>query len=134
MGSLIFVAIVIALGVVVASAVGGDDDEAKKAAGTGSTASTTTTLPPAGPYRVTDGVNVRAGPGAAFPVLGQIEVGNTVLVVCAIDGESVSGPGGATTKWLKIVVLGPDSYVTAAYVAVGADILNPAVIGPCPAI
>jgi uncharacterized protein YraI len=131
-GLVVFVAVVVALGVIVANAVGsGDGSNSATKDASSSTAVTTTTLPLAGPYKVTDGINIRGGPGSTFPVLGQIELGNTVLVACAIDGESVSGPGGATTKWLKIFLIGPDSYVTAAYVAVGADILNPAVIPPC---
>lgn len=133
-GLVVFVGVVVALGVIVANAVGGGDDNSDSAEQrtTTSAAVTTTTLPPAGPYKVTDGINVRAGPGSTFPVLGQIELGNTVTVVCVVDGESVNGPGGATTKWLRIGVLGPPSYVTAAYVATGADVTNPAVIGPCP--
>jgi hypothetical protein len=134
-GSLVFVGVVVALGVIVANAVGGGDDDSKSAdKSTSSSASTTTTLPLAGPYEVTDGINVRGGPGSTFPVLGQIEIGNTVLVACAIDGESVAGPGGATTKWLRIFVAGPPSYVTAAYVAVGADLTNPGVIATCPPV
>lgn len=128
-----FVGVVVALGVIVANAVGGGDDDSTSAAkSTSSSASTTTTLPLAGPYKVTDGINVRGGPGSTFPVLGQIETGNTVLVACAIDGESVAGPSGATTKWLRIFVIGPPSYVTAAYVAVGADLTNAGVIPTCP--
>lgn len=128
-GTLSFVAAVVILGIVIALTLGGDDDE--EAGSTATTApSTTTTLPPAGPYRVTDGLNVRAGPGVAFPSVGTIEVGHTVQVLCVIDGDLVRGTSGITTKWLKIVS-DKAAFVTAAYVSTGADITNPGIIPVC---
>ena len=80
---------------------------------------------------MTDGLNIRSGPGATFSSLGQIEVGNEVQVMCVTDGEVVPGPLGQTNKWLRIVFWGPPAYVTAQYVAVGPDIASPTIIPPC---
>jgi hypothetical protein len=138
-GTLAFVGVVVVLFVIVAMATGvgdGDDPSERErelaARRSTSTPSTTTTLPPAGPYRVNDGLNVRAGPGASFPVLGQIELGTMVTVLCATDGDQVAGTSGVTTKWLRIPLpFDLTGYVSAAYVGVGADLVNPAVIAPC---
>ena len=60
---------------------------------------TTTTAPkPAGPYKVTTGVNMRQGPGTTFPSVGTIETGRAVLVVCVIEGEPVDGPNGTNSQ------------------------------------
>ena len=131
-GTLAFVAVVVVLFYVVARAtgVGNSDDQAERST-TSSTASTTTTLPPAGPYRVLDGLNTRAGPGPAFPVVGTIEIGHTVMVLCVADGTIVNGPNGESTQWLKVQTASGEAYVTAAYVSVGADLTDPATIAPC---
>jgi len=131
LGTLAFVAAVGVLFYVVARATGvGDDDEAERVT-TSSTASTTTTLPPAGPYRVLDGLNTRAGPGPTFPIVGTIEIGHTVMVLCVADGTIVNGPNGESTQWLKVQTASGDAYVTAAYVSIGADLTDPATIAPC---
>jgi hypothetical protein len=128
-GVLAFVVVVAAIAFIVVSSVGGDDEPKQEVASdaTRDTAPTTTTAPPpAGPYEVTDGLNIRSGPGAAFPSFGQIEVGNEVQVMCVTDGEVVPGPLGPTNKWLRIVFWGPPAYVTA-----GPDIASPTIIPPC---
>jgi hypothetical protein len=106
----------------------GDESEAS---------STTTTVDPLSgwrPYKVTDGVNVRSGPGRTFAVLGTIETGFDVLVICQIDGESVTGPLGPTTKWVRIAFNGAKGYITSAYVATGPAINDPTIIGICPTL
>ena len=106
------------------------------AAGEGTT-STTTTVPPLPaprPYKVTDGVNVRSGPGTSYAILGTVETGYEVIVICSIDGEVVDGPLGPTNKWLRIELDAMKGYVTSEYVATGGAINDPAVIGTCPSI
>ncbi len=138
LGTLAFLVVIAVLAFVVVRAVGGDDDSperevAARGEGAGGKDGTTTTTgpPPAGPYEVTDGVNLRAGPGSNYPALGQIEVGNEVQVMCVTDGEVVPGPLGDTNKWLRVVTFGPAAYITAQYVATGPDILSPTIIPPC---
>ena len=79
-------------------------------------------------------MNVRSGPGRNFAVLGTVETGYEVLVICAVDGESIDGPIGPTTKWLRIDLKALKGYVTNEYVATGPAINDPAVIGTCPGI
>ena len=75
-----------------------------------------TTLPPAaGPYKVTDGLDVRTGPGRTFPTVGTIELGREVMVACVIEGELVDGPNGPTTKWLRVTAANVSGYVTSQY-------------------
>jgi uncharacterized protein YraI len=130
LGVIAFIAVVVALFVVVVASTASDDPP-RRVAGAGRSTTTTTTLPPAGPYRVTDGVNIRAGPGSTYPALGLIETGNEVLVTCVIDGEQVSGPLGLTTKWVRIVTPYGPAYLTAQYVATGPDIGSPTIIPVC---
>jgi uncharacterized protein YraI len=94
------------------------------------------TVPPAGPFKVTDGLNVRTGPGRTFPTVGTIDLGKEVLVSCVIEGETVDGPKGPTTKWLRVTTTtatgsAMTGYVTSQYVATGVAIDNPAVIPHC---
>ncbi|HXY93195.1 MAG TPA: SH3 domain-containing protein, partial [Acidimicrobiia bacterium] len=91
-------------------------------------------IPPARLYKTTDGVNVRAGPATTYPTIGTIETGVPVLVVCAIDGENVNGPGGPTNQWVRIVFNGKAGYITAAYVSIGPEINDPRQIGRCPPV
>jgi len=114
----------------------GDDDSDPEVASTrggGGEATTTTVVPLAGPYEVTDGLNIRAGPGSSFASFGNIETGYSVNVMCVTDGESVNGPLGASTKWLRIEFWGPPAYVTAQYVKTGPDLQSPTIIPPCAA-
>ena len=126
-GTLLFV--LVAGGVLAAAyfaVTGGDSsDEASTtttAAGSGGGPTTTTAPPPAGPYKVTTGVNVRQGPGTSSPVVGTIETGREVFVVCVAQGDVVQGPTGPNPNWLKIVGLGPQGYLSAAYVTTGNDL------------
>lgn len=135
LGVLVFVAAVGVLAVVVVQSVGdpGSDDE--EAGVTSTTLPTTTTEPPAaGPYRVTDGLNVRSGPSRATSLVGTIEQGSEVFVFCVVDGEVISGPQGQTDKWLKVSNFGVTGYATAQYVATGPDVTSPSIIPPCPAL
>jgi uncharacterized protein YraI len=127
--------IVVALGIYAfaAFALAGGGDSSDEAATTTTAAATTTTAPPfAGSYKVTDGVNVRQGPGTTFPTAGTIEIGKSVLVVCVAQGEPVNGPNGPDPQWLKITGIGPTGYVTSIYVATGDDLRN-GKIPACPA-
>ena len=93
-------------------------------------------LPPPKPFKITvgTGVNVRVGPGTTYKVVGTVETGIEVLVVCEVDGEAVDGPIGATTKWLRITYNDLTGYVTAQFVSTGAALNDPTAIGPCPNI
>jgi Bacterial SH3 domain len=102
-------------------------------AAAGATTTTITPPPPAGPFVLTDGVNVRTGPGTTFPSLGTISTGNQVMVVCVVDGQTVDGPKGPTNKWVKITGTNPAGFVTDQYVDTGAAIGDPKVIPVCPA-
>jgi uncharacterized protein YgiM (DUF1202 family) len=82
-------------------------------------------------YKVTDGVNIRSGPSTTFPVLGTVETGFEVQVICVTTGENVNGPFGATNKWLRVVYKELNGYITSQYVAVGPAINDPSVIGTC---
>ncbi len=93
-------------------------------------------LPPPKPFKITagTGVDVRVGPGTTYKVVGTVETGIEVLVVCEVDGEAVDGPIGATTKWLRITYNDLTGYVTAQFVSTGAALNDPTAIGPCPNI
>jgi hypothetical protein len=136
MGILVFVAAVVGVVVAVylALAGSGDSGSGRASSPTPSTtvAPTTTTLKPAGPFVLTDGVNVRTGPGTTFPSRGTITTGTKVLVVCATDGQTIDGPKGPTSKWVEITGTTPVGYVTNQYVATGAAIDDPKVIPICP--
>jgi hypothetical protein len=64
-------------------------------------------------------------------VLGTVEIGFEVQVVCVTTGESVNGPLGPTNKWLRVTYKELNGYVTSQYVAVGPAINDPTVIGVC---
>ena len=108
------------------------DDSSDRASSTTSSLVTTASAPkPAGPHRVTTGVNIRQGPGTTFPAVGAIETGRQVFVSCVIDGQPVDAPSGPTTKWLRLTGFGPAGYLTVAYVDVGDDLNVPGKIPPC---
>ena len=99
--------------------------------------STTTTqlpIPVLRSYKVTTGVNVRSGPGTTYSVVGTVETGYEVLVVCVIDGETIPGPLGPSNKWLRVTYDQLTGYITSQYVAVGTAINDPSVIGICKSI
>jgi hypothetical protein len=112
--------------------VSGDDDRSQVTA-TSVLATTTPPIPPAGPFKVTDGVNVRTGPGTTYPAVGTIELGKEVMVTCVVSGEAITGPRGVVTTWVHVTAPGVVGYVTSQYVAVGNAIDDPHVIPPCPA-
>ena len=101
----------------------------------GSTLSSTTTtqfaLPAFRSYKVTTGVNIRSGPGTTYAVVGTVETGNEVVVVCVIDGETIPGPVAPSNKWLRVVYSQLTGYITSQYVATGAAIGDPSVIAVC---
>jgi uncharacterized protein YgiM (DUF1202 family) len=97
-------------------------------------APTTTTLPPPKPYKVTDGVNVRAGPGASYARVGTVELGHEVLVACVIDGEKVEIPGASSDQWLRVTAGTVTGYVTSLYVDTHGDLVGQAKIPRCPGV
>jgi Bacterial SH3 domain len=100
-------------------AVAGPDGSDRADRSTTSTGPTTTTVAkPAGPYRVTTGVNVRQGPGLNFATVGTIETGHSVFVACVIEGASVDG----ITKWVRLAGFGPSGYLTVRYLDTGDDL------------
>ena len=111
-------------------------DDSKSATSRSGDALTTTTtvVKPSGPYRVITGVNVRQGPGTTTPSVGTIETGHVVFVTCVIDGESVDGPTGPSTKWVRLGGFGPTGYVTVQYVDLGSDLQTPGKIPVCPGV
>lgn len=107
-------------------------DGVASASPTTSTAAPSSTLPPPRPFKVLDGVNVRAGPGTSYGVVGRIELGNEAIVECRTEGQTIDGPAGSTDQWLRVTVGGTTGYVTAAYVNTKGALDDPAVIGLCP--
>jgi uncharacterized protein YraI len=132
-GTLLFLAVAIGVFATAYVALFGDDSSDNAATTTSALVTTTTVPKPAGPYRVTTGVNIRQGPGTTFPPVGAIESGHMVFVSCVIDGQSVDGPSGPITKWLRLTGFGPAGYLTLAYVDVGDDLNVPGRIPPCAA-
>jgi hypothetical protein len=131
----VFVFLAVAVGVVAAAYftfVGPDDSPDVATRPRAELTTTTTGAPVAGPYRVTTGVNIRQGPGTTYPAVGTIETGHVVFVTCVLDGESVVGPAGPSTKWLRLIGFGPPGYLTVQYVDVGGDLAVPGKIPICP--
>jgi uncharacterized protein YgiM (DUF1202 family) len=131
--------VVVALGVVAVAVLFGWDpgDSSDSSLGPSVTTAgvTTTTAPPLPPpkaFKVTDGVNVRAGPATSAQVVTTVQKGFEVLVVCVVDGEAVNGPAGSTNQWLRVMVDNKTGYVTAAYVDTGPAISDTTQIGRCP--
>ena len=56
-----------------------------------------------------------------------------VMVICAIQGEAVSTPGGPQTIWVKVTAGQTTGYVSAVYVDIGQTLADPTKIGDCPA-
>jgi uncharacterized protein YraI len=114
--------------------IGTDDSSSHDAATATTEGATTTSVPkPAGPYRVTTGVNVRQGPGTTFPSVGTIQTGHQVFVSCVVEGQPVDAPTGPVTKWVRLTGFGPVGYLTVAYVDVGDDLNVPGKIAACTA-
>jgi TolB protein len=77
------------------------------------------------------GLNVRTGPGTAYPIVGGLSLGDAVEVV----GKNAAGPfdyaqGGA---WLQIAYNGQEGWVAAAYVdLIGSLAAVPEISAPPP--
>jgi uncharacterized protein YgiM (DUF1202 family) len=112
--------------------VGSGDDGSARVAPTTTVGSGLPNIPSAKLYKVTTGVNVRAGPGTTYRALGAVETGVEVLVICQIDGQVVNGPNGPSKKWLYVDHNGIKGYITAQYVAIGAALDDPKVTAVCP--
>lgn len=112
----------------------GSKNDGSSADGSSTTTTTQASVPVFHPYKVTAGVNIRAGPGTTYPVAGTVETGFEVFVVCVIDGETVNGPTGASNKWLRVGYNQLTGYIFSQYVAVGSAINDPAVIGVCKSV
>lgn len=111
-------------------AVAGGDGSSDEATPT-TRATTTTAARPSGPYRVNTDVNVRVDPATSAKLVGTLEPGDVVFVLCVTEGQAVSGPAGANTQWLRTTGFGPVGYVTSRYVEVGDD-LRTQKIPTCP--
>jgi len=98
----------------------------------GPTTTTAPALPPPHAYKVTDGVNVRSGPATSAQVVSTVQKGFEVLVVCAVDGETINANGASTNQWVRVTVDDKTGYVTAAYVDTGPAISDANQIGRCP--
>jgi len=108
-----------------------EDSDATTATSTTVDRSVPATLPPAKFYKVNDGVNVRSAPTTGSPVVGRVESGKQVLVMCRTEGQSVTSSEGTSNQWLRVVVALQQGYVSALYVETGDDIDDANVIGIC---
>jgi hypothetical protein len=90
------------------------------------------TLPRPARYEVDGGVNLRKGPGVTSELLGRVEDGLKVTVICKTVGENVTGEDGSTDLWLRVDIgqFGV-AYTSALYIDTGDDIENPNLIGDC---
>ena len=131
---LVILLVIVVLGGALLWAFSQPDDEKSDA-----TSSTTTTIDPTVPatmpppkaYKVNGGVNVRGGPTTGSPIVGQVESGKAVLVMCRTEGQSVTAPEGSTNQWLRVTVGTTTGYVSAIYVETGDDIEDTNIIGLC---
>ncbi len=130
---LVILLVVVVLGGALAWAYTRPDDKSSEATTTTTTAdpSVPVTMPPPKPYKVNDGVNVRGGPTTGSPIVAQVETGKAVLVVCRIEGQSVTAPEGSSNQWLRVTVGEATGYVSALYVETGDDIEDTNIIGLC---
>jgi hypothetical protein len=130
-GTLVFLAIGVGICALAYFTFKGSDDDSAEPVSSTVLATTTPPIPPAGPFKVTDGVNVRKGPGTSFERIATIDQGKEVMVVCVTEGGVVTGPNGPTTKWVRVTSGSVTGYVTSEFVATGAALDNPAVIPRC---
>jgi hypothetical protein len=110
-----------------------NDDERADTTTTSTTLDPTVpvTLPPPRFYKVNDGVNLRGAATTQAPVVGRVETGKAVLVMCRTEGQSVTSSEGSSNQWLRVVVALQPGYVSALYVETGDDIEDTNVIGMC---
>jgi uncharacterized protein YraI len=71
-------------------------------------------------YPVAPGVrlNVRSGPGTSYQIVKVLPYNVRVPIYCQSPGTKVSGYYGTTNIWDNI---GPDQFVSDAYVNTGSD-------------
>ena len=124
----------IVLGSALAWALTRPEDQKSDATSTTSTTadpSVPPTLPPPKFYKVIDGVNMRNAPTTSSPVVGRVESGKQVLVMCRTEGQSVTSSEGSSSIWLRVIVALQQGYVSALYVETGDDIDDLGTIGIC---
>ena len=90
---------------------------------TGPTAEPTSAVPEETQLTASQNVNVRSGPGTAYPAIGRLTTGQSFPVV----GRNDAG------DWVKFDFNGRDGWVTAALVTVAGD-LNGVKVAQAPAI
>ena len=90
---------------------------------TGPTAEPTSAVPEETQLTASQNVNVRSGPGTAYPAIGRLTTGQSFPVV----GRNDAG------DWVKFDFNGRDGWVTAALVSVAGD-LNGVKVAQAPAI
>ncbi len=73
-------------------------------------------------------LNLRAGPNGSSTLVGCVPDKTTITIDCTAQGNSVTGPYGATTLWDHTTYQNVSGYVSDAYVYTGKS--GP-VAGPC---
>ncbi|MFJ4850836.1 MULTISPECIES: SH3 domain-containing protein [unclassified Streptomyces] len=63
-------------------------------------------------------LNVRSGPGTGYQIVRTLPLDAKVPVFCQTPGTTVNGYYGTSSIWDRI---GPDQYVSDAYVHTGSD-------------
>jgi hypothetical protein len=115
------------------SAIGGNNPEGDSGAALSTTAAPTTTLPNVGPFKTTDGVNVRTAPSTQAAVVGLLRFGDEVMVHCAAQGDPVITAGGTQAIWVQVTAGTLHGYVNASFVNTGQVLSDPEKIPDCPA-
>jgi hypothetical protein len=114
-------------------AIGGNDSGGESRAAPSTTAAPTTTLPSVGPFKTTDGVNVRTAPSTKAAVVGLLQLGDEVMVHCAAQGDPVTTAGGTQPIWVQVTAGTLHGYVNASFVNTGQVLSDPEKIPDCPA-
>jgi uncharacterized protein YraI len=83
---------------------------------------------PTGRIMISPCLNLRSGPNGNTALIGCIPDSTTISIDCTAQGNSVTGPYGATTLWDRTTYQGAVGYVSDAYVYTGQAA---AVAGPC---
>jgi surface antigen len=73
-------------------------------------------------------LNLRQGPNGSTALIGCVPYNTTITIDCTANGNSVTGPYGATTLWDHTTYNNKAGYVSDAYVYTGQS--GP-VAGPC---